>query len=124
MLFRSSRQNWGTKWEDESTIRGVIDLPDNKRKIVISTYTAWDAPIIGWMTISKQFPNLQFLISYNEPGMCFGGAANIIDGEIRHSEFADKEFPSCEDWEDEDQIYIYYSNLMKLIDNAIQEVTQ
>lgn len=67
-------QHWGTKWDlDEQTniIRGTTFL----------SYGFWTAnsPPVAWLQIvSKQFPNISFCLSYDEPNMGLVGRM-IID---------------------------------------------
>ena len=60
---------WGTKWDAcESEI-----LDNDINFFWVSFETAW-APPIDWIDhIMEDFPGLQFILEYDEPGMCFGG---------------------------------------------------
>ena len=68
--------NWGTKWGDCHTRReeageGLHYVFD----------TAWSPPIEAIISISKLFPDLKFVIVYEEGGMGFMGGDYIRNGE-------------------------------------------
>ena len=69
--------NWGTKWGDEDT-----DLVGSEGDTKIHFYfnSAWSPPIEGIAHISKMFPSLEFVLSYEEMGMGFYGLATFDDG--------------------------------------------
>lgn len=62
-------QNWGTKWEPCDTYMHT----QTKDNVEMSFETAWGPPVEWLEKVSKDFPDLEFNLEYDEPGMCFGG---------------------------------------------------
>ena len=82
------REHWGTKWDIKS---GSVDSNYYNGCFNITFSTAWNPPI-GWLEyVSKQYPNLKFVIDYNEPGNLIKGLDEFRNGLIRHEE--SYEFP-------------------------------
>jgi hypothetical protein len=76
-----SAQNeaWGTKWDlDENNAKEVADsLIENN---AASFDTAWSPPIEAITALSNMFPDVNFSLTYHEPGVGFYGVADFIDG--------------------------------------------
>jgi hypothetical protein len=70
--------NWGTKWGDYDLI---LDRTSDDRLIAYYV-TAWGPMLEALRHISGLFPNLTFLTTYDEPGMCFCGAAAHHRGKV------------------------------------------
>jgi hypothetical protein len=70
---------WGTKWDlDEDTQKRVTgELLDYD---TVTFDTAWSPPINAIQALSNMFPEVSFTLAYHEPGMCFYGKADFIDG--------------------------------------------
>ena len=67
--YNWSIANWGTKWDACESYINHNDID----YFSVSFETAW-APPIDWIdNIMRDFPGLQFILEYDEPGMCFGG---------------------------------------------------
>jgi hypothetical protein len=70
--------NWGSKWGD---CDGSLNEDDDV-SVVYSFGTAW-SPAEGLIArVSEQFPNLSFILKYNEPGMCFYGVTAFYAGDV------------------------------------------
>lgn len=69
--------NWGTKWSP-SDIRAFMQTPNY---IAFSCQSAWSPPSGLIARMSKLFPRLGFVMSYNEGGMCFLGAESYYNGD-------------------------------------------
>jgi len=69
---------WGTKWGDYET--DLVNESDKEAQFHFDS--AWGPPVPGIVHVSGMFPNLKFLLSYEEGGMCFLGAVGIHNGEI------------------------------------------
>jgi hypothetical protein len=70
---------WGTKWDlDEETQQRVAG--ELLEYDTVSFDTAWSPPINAIEALSAMFPEVGFTLAYNEPGMCFYGRADFIDG--------------------------------------------
>ena len=74
--------NWGTKWDAaESGISA-----DDGHKLIVWFDTAW-APPIPWLEkIAVQFPELNFSMIFEEPGMNFCGIVEYENGECTNQE--------------------------------------
>lgn len=87
--------NWGTKWdlleEDQREVADMLLSEDTG--FTASFDTAWEPPCQAIAALSTMFPNDNFVLSYLELGMMFGGTAHISDGVIHISDvdFDDKE---------------------------------
>lgn len=68
-------QNWGCKWD--LTARIVLE---NAGRTIYEFESPWTPPLIGIRKISELFPDLEFHISYEEPGMGFGGTTIYSNG--------------------------------------------
>lgn len=60
--------NWGTKWD-----AGESDICDMGEDVEIRFDTAWAPPIEWLKTTELKFPDLNFELHYDEPGMAFKG---------------------------------------------------
>lgn len=67
--------NWGTKWGDYYQ---KYQYSEGLASIHFST--AWSPPIPALDVVSKKFPELQFILEYEEIGMMFGGKVVAING--------------------------------------------
>lgn len=67
---------WGTKWGDCNT--DLVDESETSLSFMFES--AWGAPSNGIETISIMFPSLTFILSYEEMGMGFVGAAAFKAG--------------------------------------------
>ncbi len=66
--------NWGTKWDVDAEVN------DDDSIIFINFDSAWAPPQLAIQELARQFPNLQFRLSYEEPGMGFAGF-DLLQGE-------------------------------------------
>lgn len=70
-------ENWGSKWDINATLE---DEADNMLQYGYDS--AW-APVNTFLgRVSEMFPNLEFRVEWQEPGMCFSGEATYKDGEM------------------------------------------
>lgn len=60
--------NWGTKWDVEAEVG-----TDSEKLMTLSFDSAWAPPTNAIAALAKQFPKLEFRLSYCETGMCFAG---------------------------------------------------
>ena len=79
-------KNWGTKWGDYDTSKSeLVKSVSNKKESYVHFYydTAW-GPGSEELSIllCNQFPNLNFNLYYEEPGMGFAGQLTINKGEV------------------------------------------
>ena len=76
--YEWSCENYGSKWTDFDGQFGVIT--DNE--INASFTSAWSPVGEGIRNVSKQFPILDFILTYDEGGMAFCGGYAIRNGEF------------------------------------------
>ena len=77
-----SCDNWGTKWD-------ACDPNINESEpqcFSVSFDTAWTPPIAWIQNIMDKYPNLEFSLEYDEPGMAYGGhlIANSSSGRFEN----------------------------------------
>ena len=90
-------QNWGTKWGDcDTTFSNMGD------SLEFFYQTAWSPA--NYTQISKMFPNLTFIVRYEESGMCFVGCEVYQNG---HNTQYDGEYPDLSEYEADDGDYDY-----------------
>jgi len=112
-------KNYGSKWSDFDGVFGQVS--DNE--INATFMSAWSPIGEGIRNVSKQFPTLDFVLSYDEGGMAFCGGYAFRNGEI----FADieGEYPSMtkEQLENEeyDEFYEQVSQVTLEIENQCKE---
>lgn len=88
--------NYGSKWSD---FDGVINLL-TEDTLELAFMSAWSPITNGIIHVSKQFPTLDFVLTYEEGGMGFMGGIAVKNGEVL-SEVED-EYPNPESDDDED----------------------
>ena len=71
--FDWERQNWGCKWGAANSV--IVE--EWEGHVEYSFDTAWSPPIKFLETLAKQWPNLTFVLLYEELGMCFKGIAKF-----------------------------------------------
>jgi hypothetical protein len=74
-----SVENWGTKWGAV----GVSDwaAPEGSGIAEITFDTAWAPPVPWLVSTSKVYPELEFNLRYEEPGIVFAGDVKAKNGE-------------------------------------------
>ncbi len=89
--------NWGTKWDvSESRLHSEDLMPDLVQlasgeeepdgSVEFRFETAWGPPTAAFETVSLDFPELEFTLDYQEPGMGFAGTAKFKNGEHEHED--------------------------------------
>ena len=78
-------QNWGTKWEpmDPNIEQG------NPEHVQITFDSAWSPPIEWLHKVHLDYPNLQFHLEFEEPGMNFYGYVDAYGKNGIFDEFED-----------------------------------
>jgi hypothetical protein len=112
-------KNYGSKWSDFDGVFGQVS--DNETNMTFMS--AWSPIGEGIRNVSKQFPTLDFILSYDEGGMAFCGGYAFRNGEI----FADieGEYPSMtkeqSENEEYDEFYEQVSQVTLEIENQCKE---
>ena len=75
--------NWGTKWDVDAEVN------DDDSLIFVNFDSAWAPPQIAIKELSIKFPDLQFRLSYEEPGMGFAGFDLLQGGEMIDSAYVE-----------------------------------
>lgn len=92
-------KHWGTKWNAVDTFISDYRV-DN---LVIGFDTAWSPPLPVIQELSKQFPEAEFTINFEEPGMGFFGEYKYSNGYlIEERNFERVSQDVAEDDEDDD----------------------
>ena len=122
--YQWSVDNWGTKWADDST--EITSMSDDDLQFVFST--AWSPPCAGIKTISKNYPDAHFILTWEEGGMCFMGGAVYKDGEVLHEvNIEGDDYPQFDGDFDGDEYQKYADDMCDLrdrIQTELWEVTQ
>jgi len=70
--YHWSWENWGTKWDACEP-----DVNESESQcFCVGFDTAWSPPTKWLHNIMNDYPNLEFELEYDEPGMCFAGVLN------------------------------------------------
>lgn len=78
--------NWGTKWDvavsdnEQYPETELINEEDWSDRLIYSFNTAWSPPLPAIATLSEQYPNLEFTLSYEEE-TGWGGEIEFINGQ-------------------------------------------
>lgn len=93
--YNWSIANYGTKWDINAEI-------NNQDEDSISYYfdSAWSPPTAFVQFVSEKFPNLKFVLEYDEPGMCFRGTATCENGDL-DDQCEENYTPVCNECEEE-----------------------
>ena len=70
-------QNWGTKWDIDAEL-----IAEDESYLEYEFDSAWSPPISWLKKVAKDFPELQFILKYDECGMCFRGVATAKKGKV------------------------------------------
>lgn len=102
--------NWGTKWDVE--VAEINLYHDKEGSIKLSFDTAWSPPLEAVMTMSRAFPELEFVLYWEEPGMNFEGRAIIGNGQ--QIDIIEREITSSAFVEDDDGDLVENDNIISL----------
>ena len=112
-------QNYGSKWSDFDGVFGQI----SDTELNMTFMSAWTPIGEGIRNVSKQFPTLDFVLSYDEGGMAFCGGYAIRNGEVLAN--IEGEYPSMtkEQLENEeyDEFYEQVSQVTLEIENQCRK---
>ena len=93
-------RNWGTKWDvgvgDEEKYPETELIHDDETVIAYRFNTAWGAPIQAIETLSSQYPNLEFNLSFEEE-TGWGGEVTFVNGEGTELEEYDNKCRGCDE---------------------------
>lgn len=85
--------NWGTKWE---TLDVQFDIDETQ--LWYNFDTAWSPPEHWFMKVVGLYPELNFYMTFEEPGMAFKGSAQRTKGKLpyfKYRDMTDKEMNKC-----------------------------
>lgn len=74
-------ENWGTKWNAYD-----IDIMDSDNEIEYIFQTAWSPPLSWLNSTASKYTDINFQLTYSEPGCDFGGNIQYKNGELFSSE--------------------------------------
>lgn len=106
--------NWGTKWSDDETI-----LTSREHgHAIFSFVTAYAPPENGFAKVSKDFPELTFILSYMSEGMGYVGSTAFRNG-IKNTAGTDRiSYEGDED--DYDSLSDYYMTEMDKYEGIVR----
>ena len=84
-------ENWGTKWNVDAEISG----DPNDGEVSYFFDSAWAPPEKVIKKLGEMFPTLSLHLNYSEPGMCFEGDLEIINGKVTLEECYDMPTYKC-----------------------------
>jgi hypothetical protein len=107
---------WGTKWD----VADTYILDDEDEFISVQYNTAW-SPNIEWVRyVAKQFPELTFTLSFEEPGCSFCGVyevtgedEDLCEGDL---EYRDEDSGRLVEWNSDSDRWMY-SDTKEIIDD-------
>lgn len=95
-------RNWGTKWDvavssnDKYPNTTVEDTANGENHVVHYNFeTAWSTPMPALITLSDQYPDLLFTLSYEEE-TGWGGECEILRGKVISESRYDNMCPECD----------------------------
>lgn len=97
-------RNWGTKWDVDATSVRVDD-----ETVVFRFDSAWSPPDAAVITFAERFPDVEFILTYAETAMGFGGQTTVKGTDVFEDEMDMEEafyemngcYPDDEDEEEE-----------------------
>ena len=91
--------HWGTKWDTN-----VVEFNEYNGSLEYQFDTAWNPPLEWLKEVSKDFPTLEFILSYTEEGMGFKGTAYVQNGDMNNQseDIVTEECSKCNDSYDVD----------------------
>jgi hypothetical protein len=108
--------NYGSKWSDYD---GVInDYEAGLLDVVFMS--AWSPITLGIMNVSKEFPTLNFVLTYEEGGMAFLGGSAIKAGVLLNN--IEGEYPSMSG--DDDDYDAQYEKVVGELDEITKVLVQ
>lgn len=114
-------QNWGTKWAP--SVEDYFVQNDGK-SVQFMMESAWSPPTQLIEKLSGVFPTLQFVLSYEEGGMCFAGAEGFYAGEMIYNGYfeydhipelvkAQEKLDNLDDSQDDDEVWNEYNVILR-----------
>ena len=95
-------RNWGTKWDvavssdDKHPDTTMEDAANGENHVVHYNFnTAWSVPMPAIQTLSDQYPDLLFTLSYQEE-QGWGGEAELLRGKIISHSTYDQQCNNCD----------------------------
>lgn len=92
-------RNWGTKWDvsvsDDEQWPETELVEDWSDRLIYSFNTAWSPPLQAIEELSKQYPNVEFTLSYEEE-TGWGGEHLFVDGNGTEIESYDNKCRDCD----------------------------
>lgn len=85
--------NWGTKWDVyfDAITKDEMGWHDGANYICFHFDTAWSPPLAWLKKVALKFPELQFKLHYEEPGVFFAGDFYVEGEESKLNEYTDEQ---------------------------------
>jgi len=104
--------NYGSKWSDFDGVFNIV----TDTEIHATFMSAWSPIGEGIRNVSKQFPTLDFILTYDEGGMAFLGGFAIRNGEFVVE--LEGEYPSMSSAQQENEEYDeFYDQVSEVVDS-------
>lgn len=117
-----AHDNWGCKWADKMGLEYNLSAESDEDDVIsLVGNTPWTPPLEGYTKASSYYPRLVFGMTWDEPGMCFMGAAIISGGKVLGMhEIHSEKYPTMdsEDFEDEDKYQDYMDTISERQDEC------
>jgi hypothetical protein len=105
-------KNYGSKWQDFDGVFNIV----TDTEIHATFMSAWSPVGEGIRNVSKQFPTLDFILTYDEGGMAFLGGFAIRNGEFVVE--IEGKYPSMTDAQQENEEYDeFYDQVSEVVDS-------
>jgi hypothetical protein len=120
--------NWGTKWGDSDTyLKDDFVLEQDRDDTVtlevdFSFSSPWGPPLQAFITISREWSDLSFLISYEELSNAVLGVTLIANGEVLADVDLDNDIPDVDDPDDIDAWDNQYNEVWDLLNQTADEL--
>lgn len=120
--------NWGTKWGDSDTyLKDDFVLEQDRDDTVtlevdFSFSSPWGPPLQAFITISQEWSDLSFLISYEELGNAVLGVTLITNGEVLADVDLGNDIPDVDDPDDIDAWDNQYNEVWDLLNQTADEL--
>mgnify|MGYP003348065269 CR=1 FL=1 len=80
--YNTAVEEWGTKWDISG---GDVSISEDGKSADGWFETAWSPAIAAYEKLEDL--GFELTVIYHEPGMCFAGESEIVNGELTNCEF-------------------------------------
>lgn len=118
--YEAHCSSWGTKWDVPfDTVHEEI-IESNCNRYLFET--AWSPPLPWLESMAKDWPELNFVLFFEEPNMQFMGVAHLEDGELNVIDRNYPDLPENFNWEDEELVNAWYEDIARRRDELMDVI--